>query len=66
MESRETLINMIRESTKVTAYAVEWFSDKFSPTETELRRALMSSEQTTKLIKELVAMDALAQQTQTR
>lgn len=60
MESRETLINMIRESTKVTAYAVEWFSDKFSPTEQELARARMSAEQTVKLIKELEEMDALA------
>jgi hypothetical protein len=53
MQSREDLVLMIRESSKLTAYTVEWFSYKFKPTDDEVCRALANAEQTVKLIKQL-------------
>lgn len=59
-ESKETIIQMLREASKVTAYAVEWFSDKFNPTDKEIENSLVSAEQTVRLIKQLqeVRLDA--------
>lgn len=53
MQSKEELVQMIRESSKVTSYIVEWFSEKFKPTDDEIHKALMSAEQTVRLIKQL-------------
>lgn len=53
MQSKEELVQMIRESSKVTSYIVEWFSEKFKPTDQEIEKALSSAEQTVRLIKQL-------------
>lgn len=53
MQSKEELVQMIRESSKVTSYIVEWFSEKFKPTDQEIEKALNSAEQTVRLIKQL-------------
>lgn len=53
MNNKEDLIQMIRESSKVTSYTVEWFSEKFKPTDQEIEKSLGSAELTVRLIKEL-------------
>lgn len=52
-EDKETVVQMVRQSAKITAYAVEWFTDKFNPTDEEIHKALMSANQTVGLIQRL-------------
>lgn len=56
MESQEMLIQMIRESAKITAYAVEWFNEKFNPTAEEIEKAKRSARHTSELIERLAEM----------